>query len=192
MSDNLGTWAGEFGKEYTDRNQYDPALRVEGFKQMIPFDARYILEVGSNYGNNLAAIEMLGKTAIGVEPNEYALNKGQALLRKIIPGNAYKLPFADNSFDLVFTCGVLIHIPPDKLREAMGEIQRVTKKYILTIEYMGKDEAILDDKGMKLYRGQTEMMWKRESYRWKNAKLTTSGELGKEWDNASWLLHDKL
>lgn len=188
---NLESWAGEFGKEYTDRNQYDPAIRVDGFRKMIPSDARYILEVGSNYGNNLASLEMIGKTAIGVEPNEYALEKGQRLLRKIIPGNAYRLPFATASFDLVMTCGVLIHVPPDLLQEAMGEIYRVSRKYILTIEYMGKDEAILDEKGMKLYRGQTEMMWKRESYRWKDAKLTTSGELGKEWDNASWLLHEK-
>jgi len=189
---NLGEWGGKFGKEYTDRNQYDPETRVDGFREMIPFDAHYILEVGCNYGNNLASLEMIGKDAIGVEPNEYAMAKGQKLLRKIIPGNAYRLPFATASFDLVMTCGVLIHIPPERIDEAMAEIQRVSRRYILTIEYMGKDPDILNEQGMKMYRGQRDMMWKRESYRWTTATLVKSGKLGRQWDYADWLLHDKL
>lgn len=189
--DNLDIWASTFGKEYTDRNQYDPSLRVAGFGNMIPYDVKYALEVGCNYGNNLAAIESIGLTAIGVEPNEYALRKGQELLRKIIPGNAYNLPFATNSFDLVFTSGVLIHIPNDLLEQAMNEIYRVSRKYILTIEYMGADKE-RDENDMKEYRGLKGMMWKRDTYRWKDCRLIKSGELGEVWDNASWLLHQKI
>jgi SAM-dependent methyltransferase len=176
----LSRWTGQFGDEYTDRNQYDPATRVIGFRQIIPPEVKYVLEVGSNYGNNLAALGLLGITAIGIEPNVKALNKGLALGRPIIHGDSYSLPFPNNSFDLVMTCGVLIHIPDDLLAKAEAEIQRVTKKYVLAIEYTGTE-------GEKEYRGNHNMLWKRPSYH-QNLRLVDSGTLPKDFDNATWIL----
>ena len=50
----------------------------------------------------------------------------------LFEGNASKLPFEDNSMDLVFTSGVLIHISPDDLLQACSEIHRVSRKYRTT------------------------------------------------------------
>jgi SAM-dependent methyltransferase len=186
--DNLGQWSSEFGREYTDRNVYDFTQRIPDFLKILPLDAKYILEVGSNYGNNLRAIETLGKKVIGIEPNDYARDNGRDC--RIIEGNCYDIPFANNSFDLVFTCGVLIHIPPDKLEQAQKEIFRVSKKYILVIEYIGEDE-VLDEFGMKLYRGKQDMLWKRKDYAFPNCELIGSGKLNDIWDNAEWRLFKK-
>ena len=41
----------------------------------------------------------------------------------------------DSYVDLVFTNGVLFHILPDKLKQIMSKINRVSKKYILCSEY---------------------------------------------------------
>ena len=49
-----------------------------------------------------------------------------------------KLPFEDNSFDLVLCCEVLEHIPFDDFDKALNEIKRVTrKKSIISLPYFG-------------------------------------------------------
>ena len=50
-------------------------------------------------------------------------------------GHAADLIFAPDAFDLVLTCGLLIHIPPDQIRQVIEELVRVSKRYVLAIEY---------------------------------------------------------
>ena len=59
-------------------------------------------------------------------------------------------------FDIVFTCGVLIHIHPENLLDAMKEIYRVSKKYIVCAEYFSdKDEEIN-------YHGEDGLLFKKD------------------------------
>jgi len=51
---------------------------------------------------------------------------------KLIIGSVYQLPFADNSFDIVFCSDLLHHL--DNLPQALTEMSRVTKKYIVVSE----------------------------------------------------------
>lgn len=48
-----------------------------------------------------------------------------------IIGDITKLPFNDNSFDFVYACEVLEHIPFEMSCQALGELHRVTKKYCM-------------------------------------------------------------
>jgi ubiquinone/menaquinone biosynthesis C-methylase UbiE len=41
------------------------------------------------------------------------------------------LPFEDNSFDVVVACQVLEHLPFEKLPQALKELKRVAKRYVL-------------------------------------------------------------
>jgi ubiquinone/menaquinone biosynthesis C-methylase UbiE len=74
-----------------------------------------------------------------VEPNEkaYAEVIENPILQDTTIHNTdgFNLPYSDNSIDLVFTSGVLIHVAPDDLDKMIGEIFRVAKKYIDNVKY---------------------------------------------------------
>ena len=69
----------------------------------------HILEVGCNIGNQLLLLQELGFSNLqGLEIQDYALELARRQGRGIqfSQGSAFNLPFADDSFDLVFTSGV--------------------------------------------------------------------------------------
>jgi len=179
MPSNIEAWSGDFGTEYHERNASDWAgiknrSRLFGNifecmeKECKAFPAS-VIEVGAGVGDNLRAIDMIydrSKTAVklmGCEPNA----KARAILKDVaavMPGDLGSLPYADNGADLVFTSGVLIHVPPDDIAKALEEIHRVSKRWILSIEYFNPspDEVV--------YRShQTGMLWRRD---WGNAWLS--------------------
>jgi ubiquinone/menaquinone biosynthesis C-methylase UbiE len=92
---------------------------------------RRVLEIGCNRGHNLVAFsEILGPEVelVGVEPNFSALCLARQSTDQagFLAGTLYDLRFKRGYFDLVFTCGVLIHVPDEKLPGALLEIHRVT------------------------------------------------------------------
>jgi pseudaminic acid biosynthesis-associated methylase len=161
----LAAWEGEFGRAYTDRNAIAPEVIVPAFQTMLAgLDLRRVLEVGCNRGHNLLAIEkVLPKPAelTGIEPNPHALEiaRRAATSATFMRGTAYDLPFPDEHFDLVFTAGVLIHIPPAELPQALTEIHRVSRRYLLALEYHADRETPVP------YRGHDGLLWKRDFLR---------------------------
>lgn len=151
----LDQWRGTFGDAYTDRNRPTWESRRMAWSRMLDgLQLTSILEVGSNRGVNLEAIaHVRPKVQLhGLEPNEHAR------LEATVPtwnGTAQAIPFQDRNFDLVFTSGLLIHIPPEDLGTVLGEIVRVSRRYVLAIEYHADRETPL------LYRGQPGLLWKR-------------------------------
>ena len=74
----------------------------------------------------------------------------------MLDGLASSIPLPDGKVDLAFTSGVLIHIHPSKLLASCREVHRVTRQYLVCIEYFSdKDEEIL-------YRGHAEALFKRD------------------------------
>lgn len=194
----LRVWEGEFGKAYTDRNVVDWEKRVDGFRQMVgALPIHRVLEVGCNRGHNLRALlEILGAGAelVGVEPNEYALEIARSVSNKItvLPATAQDLPFQDGEFDLTFTAGVLIHVALPDLGEVMREMARVSRRYILAVEYFAEQETVIS------YRGHNDLLWKRnflQHYRDNvpGLRVIGSGHVGQEagFDNAHWWLLGK-
>ena len=159
MHEQLEVWKGDFGKDYTDRNKIDWKERVPIFQSIIyGLTLNSILEIGCNRGHNLyALISLLGNECniVGVEPNEYAATLARRDGLAVFDGDVYDLQFEDNEFDLVFTTGVLIHIPPDNLNAAITEIYRVSNNYILAMEYFSPVDAGIS------YQGCNDLLWKR-------------------------------
>ncbi len=170
----LKTWRGKFGKEYTNRNALTPAeldrmyMKNFGIKRSELNDMFIgnldrnirILEVGSNVGNQLLALQKMGfKNLYGIEINSYAVEYAKSRARgiNIIQGSAFDIPFKDKYFDLVFTSGVLIHISPREIKRAVKEIYRCSRKYIWGYEYYA-------DKYMAggAYRGHKNLFWKTD------------------------------
>ncbi len=167
------SWAGDFGREYTDRNtlsgaQLDSLYREnygitrrqlnEAHLADVPRDAR-ILEVGCNSGNQLLLLREMGFTGLwGAEVQSYALELAKARLpdAQLSQASALNLPYEDTDFDLVFTSGVLIHISPADLERALDEIHRCAKTWIWGMEYYAPEVTQVN------YRGHDGLLWKMD------------------------------
>jgi pseudaminic acid biosynthesis-associated methylase len=172
-TEQIRTWSGDFGREYTDRNTFTPAQVDElyqrnygitrseinrRFLESIPRDAR-ILEVGCNVGNQLLMLQSMGfRNLFGIEIQDYALQRAQGRIPTAIlsQASALQIPYANGFFDLVFTSGVLIHIAPHDLPVAMREIRRCAKHWIWGFEYYAPQMTEV------AYRGHNELLWKTD------------------------------
>ena len=163
-------WQSPFGDEYSDRNdmgvqeldrmykeRYSASRSDMNREFLSDLSIASILEVGSNIGNQLLFFKEVGyKNLTGLEINKRALRIARERLPEatFVEGSALSLPFPDNTFDLVFTSGVLIHISPADVKKAMSEIYRAAKRYIWGFEYF--DTTYHDVE----YRGNKERLWK--------------------------------
>lgn len=154
----MNLWASEFGDDYTRRNSV-MGKRGQVWKLLLPKRVESVLEVGANSGLNLHAIATLcGCDLYACEPNDLARTTllEANLCEHITADYADKLSFPDEAADLVFTCGVLIHVPPDKLIASMREIHRCAKRYIICGEYFAPSEEMIP------YRGYQDALWRRD------------------------------
>lgn len=166
-------WKGDFGKAYTDRNDYndqtwdDFYINNWGVSKIqmneeclkgISKDAK-ILEVGCNIGLQLRGLQRMGfKNIYGIELQQYAVNKAHEWLKdvNIIQGSGFDIPFRDGYFDVVCTNGVLIHISPNDYDKIMGEMYRCSGKYIMGFEYYAEEITDIP------YRGNKGFLWKAD------------------------------
>ena len=167
-TNQLNFWQGSTGNEYIERNQFEEwklSPGIAAFKKILQhFKFKSVLEVGSNIGLNLIYLNRLYDEALdlfAVEPNIAAFNRLTSQpqlinLTKAWNCNAFNLPLEDGSIDLVFTSGVLIHIAPEDLQRATDEIVRVSRKYVLCIEYFSHTPESIE------YRGREGLLFKRD------------------------------
>lgn len=163
----IDRWRGEFGDEYAKRNRPTPeliAIMERVFARVLERanpPPTSILEVGCNNGINLRALRRITKAELfAVEPNAKAraLVIADGILDKAHLHDAWasNLPHADASIDLVFTAGVLIHIPEPGLFDSVREIHRVSRRYIACLEYFSREPFTAR------YRGHDDMLFKRD------------------------------
>lgn len=196
----LDQWRGAFGDAYTDRNLLPWEARLWAWRTMLKgLNLQTVLEVGCNRGANLLCIQRIlpGARLVGVEPNaharEEAQREGHLGQVVIVNGSAERIAFRDGNFDLVFTAGVLIHIPPEGLDRALRELYRLSRKWLLAVEYHADRETEIR------YRNQTGLLWKRnhlQAYltRFPDLQLSRSGYWGPRdgFDRCTWHLMEKV
>lgn len=90
------------------------------------------LDVGCGTGRLVHYLRRLGIEAYGIEISKYAL---QIATKEVKPylkyGDITKIPYDDNNFDLVLTFDVVEHVERSKLKKALEETVRVSRKWIL-------------------------------------------------------------
>jgi pseudaminic acid biosynthesis-associated methylase len=166
-------WSENFGKEYTDRF-YEGVKQIE--KNFIQdygisrqeLDSEFlgdldknikILEVGCNIGMKLYSLQKLGfKYLYGIDVQRYAVERSKEIQKNldIIYASGYDIPYKDGYFDLVYTSGVLIHIPSSNIKNFLSEIYRCSSKYIWGWEYFAENYEEVE------YRGKKELLWKND------------------------------
>jgi pseudaminic acid biosynthesis-associated methylase len=172
MTTQLDAWMGSFGQDFT--NRFDIPLEeadarsqkeigrtlTDSFRTLLDgLTVERVLEVGCNVGQKLAILNRFGKYQLyGIEPQRQALRLARERLPEVnlIEGDAFELPFRDGFFDLVYTSVVLIHVAPADLPRALGEIHRVSRRYIMGLEYHS------DRLEEVQYRGQSGLLWKTD------------------------------
>ena len=147
--------AKQFGRDFFDGERrhgyggyrYDgrwlPVVRrlVEHY-QLGP-DAR-ILDVGAGKGFLLHEfLQVLpGATVRGLDLSAYAKENAHAQTGELIDlGSAEKLPYADQSFDLVISINSIHNLPPAHCAKALAEMERVSRAHkFLTVDAWRTEE----------------------------------------------------
>lgn len=90
-----------------------------------------LLDVGCNWGRWTLAAARAGYRPIGIDPSFESIVAARRIARQLgidaryVVADGRHLPFADASFDVVFSYGVLQHFSKDDVRRSLREIARV-------------------------------------------------------------------
>jgi SAM-dependent methyltransferase len=87
------------------------------------------LDLGCGLGRHCREVARRGARIVGLDAAHGLLRQARAAGVDVAMGDALQLPFADETFDLVFTIGVLHHLEgPGAQEAAVGEVARVLKQ----------------------------------------------------------------
>lgn len=92
-----------------------------------------LLDIGCNWGRWSVAASRKGYDVTGLDPTLGAIFAAKRVCgdlgatARFVCGDGRFLPFADNTFDVVFSFGVLQHLSKADVRQAVSEIARVLK-----------------------------------------------------------------
>ena len=145
-----------------DNSKFDNKLSISAWKLILKKtkNLKSILECGSNIGRNVEILKKINKnfkiSIIQISPIAYKIIINKFSLDKKFNGLITENNFEKNSFDLVFTMGVLIHIKPDHLLDNMKKIFSMSKKYILIGEYFNKTPVSIK------YRNKQDLLFKND------------------------------
>jgi len=126
--------APDFYNEYYEQDilwgKQKDEKRIIFTASLIPSDITSIIDVGCGDGIMLNYLQKQGryKRLVGIDISSNALKYVNT--EKIL-GSIDNIPFCDASFDLVLCLEVLEHLPYNVYPQALKELQRVSKKYIL-------------------------------------------------------------
>lgn len=157
-------WATTYAENYIRKNQeFDHNLGAEAWGKMlanVDGDINTFLECGCNIGRNIEQINRILPNAqpsiIEISKPAFAFVCSRYSLIHAFNGAILESSFDNDSFDLVFTMGVLIHINPEQLIDHLEKMFRYSSKYILMGEYFNRTPISIE------YQGEKDKLFKRD------------------------------
>lgn len=123
---------------------YEPTLKTMILSRLKKISPQSLLEVGCGPGRLFDSYKNIAHV-VGVDFSPQMLERAKKLIKKKKYDNielrlmdARNLKFSSNSFDVILTSNVLLHIRPEKIQKAINEITRVSKKWIICAELSDK------------------------------------------------------
>lgn len=128
-------YGGESVAEYVERHlRHAPAEqeRIARLCALLDAGVDSVLDVGAGHGLLLEALaERRGLRGTGVEITEAKVQYARSRDIDLRLGDASRLDFADGSFDAVYCCEVLEHLPFGSFESACAELARVAREQIV-------------------------------------------------------------
>lgn len=120
-----------FFREY-DAFRYRHEAHIPGCLDKVDFAGKKVLEIGLGQGTESEQIIRRGGHWSGLDLTEASATRVKERMRlrnlqydDLRVGSVLKIPYPDNSFDMVFSHGVLLCVP--EIHQAQAEIARVLK-----------------------------------------------------------------
>ena len=147
-------WADKYALEYMEKNKsFNAELGNEGWQKILAKadDIKNILDCGCNIGRNIQFLNTVlpeaKKSVIEISKPAYDFVTNNFEISESFNGIIVESDFKEESFDLVFICGVLIHIHPDDLLANMQKMFEYSNKYILIAEYFNRTPVMIEHQG---------------------------------------------
>lgn len=166
-NDSIAIWQRKQGDTVnTYLNDIDRPDRHLLIDKIAGFKPESVLEVGCFVGVNLYLLgqRLPNVKLYGIDPNNLAVFEGNSRFGKygniqLATGDSHSLiMIPSNSFDVVFTRAVLLHIGNDDIQEALKHMLRIAKKGLVFLEWQDftgrlkdKDEGWLDGHWVRHY-----------------------------------------
>lgn len=118
------TCASEFASRF-DKSDFGPMLRR--FASLLPENGR-ILDLGCGSGRDLSWFTRHGFRATGVDWSRAMLTEARRRTdAPLVEADLRALPYQDAQFDGVWSNASFVHLRPEDLRLALGEVERVLR-----------------------------------------------------------------
>jgi SAM-dependent methyltransferase len=129
-----GRFGGDYNRFFTeyDTFRYRHENHIPGCLDGIDFSGKKVLEIGLGQGTESEQIIRRGGHWSGLDLTQAAATRVKERMRlrnlayeDLKVGSVLQIPYPDNSFDMVFSHGVLLCVP--EIHQAQSEIARVLK-----------------------------------------------------------------
>jgi SAM-dependent methyltransferase len=136
------------GEDHVNPDRY--LRNIEALDEIVPLRGKKVLEIGSGYGVSLAImLQSFHADAVGIEPASQGFDESfrcsRAILEenhldpaRVIDSTGESLPFAESSFDVVYSNNVLEHTtdPAQVLAEALRVLKPGGTLYVEVPNYL--------------------------------------------------------
>lgn len=107
----------------------------KGYKKLLESlpsmdDRCRVLEVGAGKAWLSRILKEMGWYATALDNNSKVVSENSSAVDKYVMSRADSMPFEDNSFDLVLSCGLVEHFNMEELKRMIAEMRRVGKTVV--------------------------------------------------------------
>lgn len=127
-----------------------------------PSEGRTFLDLGCNWGRWCVAAARRGYSVVGIDPSIQGIQSARRVARQLgvsvryLVADSRYLPFADDSFDTVFSYSVLQSMAKENVAETMREVRRVLAPGAMSTIQMANAWGALQLYNRWRFRGRRE------------------------------------
>jgi len=163
-------WRGKSKEIVISYFESPPAIKRSKFyvDQLRQYNFESIFEVGYFAARNLYYIQQAFSSVklAGLEINPKAVKFAKEKLGQdsdLLCMDLYDMDDIKETYDIVFSSGVLIHVPTDNIKDVLEKMIRRANKYVMHIEQNGNNELAAGPKHLKpKYKSSDQWQWNND------------------------------